>query len=158
MDAFKPYKEAVALWFGVRAGYATLVKTYARPNENEVRYSPAKFTGSRPVPQFGNPDRSRISTSHVKRQNLTMRMMTRRLTRLTNAFSKQWENLNAALALHFAYYNFCRIHKTLRVTPAMEAGITGEVWTLAELVSTLCPTTGARAALIKTPDHPADWL
>ena len=134
-DAFKPYKEAVALWFGVRADYATLVKTYARPNDNEVRYSPAKFAGSRPVPQFGNPERARISTSHVERQNLTMRMMIRRLTRLTNAFSKKWENLHAALALHFAYYNFCRVHSSLRVTPAMQAGITGSVWTLQDLLA-----------------------
>lgn len=133
-DAFAPYKDAAAMWLGARADYAQLVKTYARPNENEVRYSPAKFAGSRPVPRFGNPDRSRISTSHVERQNLTMRMMIRRLTRLTNAFSKKWENLNAALALHFAYYNFCRVHSSLRVTPAMQAGITSNLWTLAGLL------------------------
>jgi len=134
-DAFKPYKESVALWLGVRTDYATLVKTYSRPNENEVRYSPAKFAGSRPVPQLGNPERARISTSHVERQNLTMRMMIRRLTRLTNAFSKKWENLHAALALHFAYYNFCRVHGSLRVTPAMQAGLSGRVWTLQELIA-----------------------
>ncbi|MGH9486984.1 MAG: hypothetical protein ACRD04_05275 [Terriglobales bacterium] len=128
-DAFKPYKEAAPVWFGARADYATLVKTYARPSENEVGYSPAKFAGSRPVPQFGNPDRARISTSHIERQNLTMRMMIRRLTLLTNAFSKKWENLHAALALHFAYYSFCRAHSSLRVTPAMEARISATVWT-----------------------------
>jgi hypothetical protein len=81
-----------------------------------------------------NPDPERISTSHIERQNLTMRMMMRRLTRLTNAFSKKWDNLKAALALHFAYYNFCRVHKTLRCTPAMEAGITGHIWELQDLL------------------------
>jgi hypothetical protein len=81
------------------------------------------------------PDFERICTSHVERQNLTMRMQIRRLTRLTNAFSKKWENLRAAIALHFAYYNFCRIHQTLRVTPAMEAGLTDHVWELKELLA-----------------------
>jgi hypothetical protein len=81
------------------------------------------------------PDFERICTSHIERQNLTMRMQIRRLTRLTNAFSKKWENLRAALALHFAYYNFCRVHSSLRVTPAMEAGITDHVWELRELLS-----------------------
>ena len=80
------------------------------------------------------PDYERICTSHVERQNLTMRMQIRRLTRLTNGFSKKWENLNAAVALHFAYYNFCRVHRTLRVTPAMESGIANRVWTLSELL------------------------
>ena len=84
---------------------------------------------------WGNRDPERISTSHVERQNLTMRMMMRGLTRLTNAFSKKWENLKAALALHFAYYNFCRIHKTLRCTPAMAAGITKSVWELQDLLA-----------------------
>jgi hypothetical protein len=84
---------------------------------------------------WGNPDPECISTSHVERQNLTMRMMMRRLTRLTNAFSKKWDNLKAALALHFAYHNFCRIHKTLRCTPAMEAGITKSVWELKDLLA-----------------------
>jgi hypothetical protein len=83
---------------------------------------------------FGNPDRAKISTSHVERQNLTMRMQMRRLTRLTNAFSKKWEKLYAMLALYFVWYNFCRIHQTLRVTPAMEAGISDHVWTLHELI------------------------
>jgi hypothetical protein len=81
------------------------------------------------------PDYERICTSHVERQNLTMRMQIRRLTRLTNAFSKKWENLRAAIALHFAYYNFCRVHQTLRVTPAMEAGLTDHVWELKELLA-----------------------
>jgi hypothetical protein len=81
------------------------------------------------------PDYERICTSHIERQNLTMRMQIRRLTRLTNAFSKKWENLRAAIALHFAYYNFCRVHSSLRVTPAMEAGITDHVWELKELLA-----------------------
>ena len=86
---------------------------------------------------WGNPDPDRICTSHVERQNLSIRMGMRRMTRLTNAFSKKWENLRAAIALHFAYYNFCRVHSSLRVTPAMEAGLTDHVWTLEELVSLL---------------------
>jgi hypothetical protein len=87
------------------------------------------------VPIIGQPDPKRICTSIVERQNLTIRMSMRRLTRLTNAFSKKWENLWAAYCLHFAYYNFCRIHKTLRVTPAMESGLTDHVWELAELLA-----------------------
>jgi hypothetical protein len=81
------------------------------------------------------PEYERTCTSHIERQNLTMRMQIRRLTRLTNAFSKKWENLRAAIALHFAYYNFCRVHSSLRVTPAMEAGITDHVWSIAELLA-----------------------
>jgi len=88
-----------------------------------------------PVVVSGNPDPKKICTSHVERQNLTMRMQIRRLTRLTNGFRKKAEKHKAALTLHFAYYNFCRIHSTIRVTPAMEAGITNRVWTLAELVA-----------------------
>ena len=83
------------------------------------------------------PDFERICTSHIERQNLTMRMQIRRLTRLTNAFSKKWENLRAAIALHFAYYNFCRVHSSLRVTPAMEAGLTDHVWSLEEMLGVL---------------------
>jgi hypothetical protein len=81
------------------------------------------------------PDFERVCTSHIERQNLTMRMQIRRLTRLTNAFSKKWENLRAAIALHFAYYNFCRVHSSLRVTPTMEAGLTDHVWSIAELIA-----------------------
>ena len=84
---------------------------------------------------MGNPDRARIYTSHVERQNLTMRMQMRRLTRLTNAFSKKWGNLKAALALYFAWYNFCRIHSSIRVTPAMETGLAGHVWSIDELLA-----------------------
>src|SRR5208337_651022 len=98
------------------------------------RHSPAEVVAAQPKPILGDPDRKKICTSHIERQNLTMRMQIRRLTRLTNAFSKKWENHWAALCLHFAYYIFCRVHKTLRVTPAMQAGITETVWDIADLL------------------------
>ena len=91
-------------------------------------YSPAEVVSSEKVPVMGNPETKRICTSHIERQNLTIRMQMRRMTRLTNAFSKKWDNLWSAYCLHFAYYNFCRTHKTLRVTPAMEAGIVDHIW------------------------------
>lgn len=136
-DGFAAYPDAIAYSLGTRVDFAQLVKVYTASPEgsaHERRYSPAIVTKAIPTPKWGNPDPDRICTSHVERQNLTMRMMMRRLTRLTNAFSKKWDNLRCALALHFAYYNFCRIHKTLRCTPAMEAGITGHVWELKELL------------------------
>src|ERR1700726_1812870 len=98
-------------------------------------HSPNPSATAEVVPVLGEPDPKRICTSHIERQNLTMRMQMRRLTRLTNAFSKKWENHWAAFCLHLAYYNFCRVHKTLRVTPGMEAGITDRVWDIAELLS-----------------------
>lgn len=137
-DGFPAYPDAVAYSLGTRVDFAQLVKVYAPSAEghaSERRYSPAEVIKAIPTPRWGRPDPDRISTSHVERQNLTMRMMMRRLTRLTNAFSKKWENLRAALALHFAYYNFCRIHKTLRCTPAMEAGITNHIWELKDLLA-----------------------
>jgi IS1 family transposase len=137
-DGFAAYPDAVAYSLGTRVDFAQLVKVYAPSAEggaSERRYSPAEVIKAIPTPRWGRPDPERISTSHVERQNLTMRMMMRRLTRLTNAFSKKWENLKAALALHFAYYNFCRIHKTLRCTPAMAAGITKSVWELKDLLA-----------------------
>jgi IS1 family transposase len=134
-DGFKAYPDAVAYSLGTRVDFAQLVKVYAQPREGEHRYSPAEVVSAIPSPRWGNPNPERICTSHVERQNLTMRMMIRRLTRLTNAFSKKWENLRAALALHFAYYNFCRIHKTIRCTPAMEAGIASTVWTIKDLLT-----------------------
>ena len=118
-----------------RCDFAQLVKVYAALREGEQRYSPADVVEAVPKPVMGNPDRKRICTSHVERQNLTMRMQMRRLTRLTNAFSKKWENLWAAICLHFAWYNFVRVHQTLRVTPAMEAGITDRVWKIADLLA-----------------------
>ena len=112
-----------------------LIKYYSQEQTNEQRYSPAEIVEAIPVVISGNPDPAKICTSHVERQNLTMRMQIRRLTRLTNAFSKKIESHRAAIALHFAHYNWCRIHGSLRVTPAMEAGITDHVWTLTELLA-----------------------
>lgn len=136
-DGFNCYPDAVAYSLGTRVDFSQLIKVYSHPESGggEKRYSPAEVVKAIPTPMWGNPDPERISTSHVERQNLTMRMMMRRLTRLTNAFSKKWENLRAALALHFAYYNFCRIHSTIRCTPAMEAGITGHIWELKDLLA-----------------------
>jgi len=134
-DGFAPYRDAVILSLGAQGiDFAQLVKLYSANPESETLYSPAECTGCKRVPIFGNPDMSKVSTSHVERQNLTMRMQMRRLTRLTNAFSKKWEKLYAMLALYFAWYNFVRVHQTLRVTPAMEAGITYHVWTIGELL------------------------
>jgi hypothetical protein len=107
---------------------------YASDPEGQRRYSPADVTHTERVPVMGDPDPAKICTSHVERQNLTIRMQMRRLTRLTNAFSKKWENLWAAYRLHFAWYNFVRIHMKLRVTPAMESGIATKPWTLRELL------------------------
>ena len=134
-DAFGPYRAAIVDALSDRiSGFAQLIKVYGQPVDGEARYSPAEVVDTEVVPVFGEPDRKRICTSIVERQNLTIRMQMRRLTRLTNGFSKKWENLWAAYCLHFAYYNFCRIHRTLRVTPTMEAGITDHVWELAELL------------------------
>jgi hypothetical protein len=121
--------------FGNSISFAQLIKVYRASPEGERKYSPAEVEKTEVVPVIGNPDRKRICTSIVERQNLTMRMQIRRLTRLTNGFSKKWENLWAMLCLYFAYYNFCRIHRSLRVTPAMEAGITARMWTLADLLA-----------------------
>jgi transposase-like protein/IS1 family transposase len=134
-DGFAPYKDAVVLSLGVQGvDFAQLVKLYAASPESETRYSPADCTGCKKAPVYGNPDPRYISTSHIERSNLTMRMQMRRLTRLTNAFSKKWEKLYAMLALYFGWYNFCRVHQTLRVTPAMEAGIADHVWEIGELL------------------------
>ncbi len=137
-DGFAAYPDAVAYSLGTRVDFSQLVKIYAASSEghtNERRYSPTKFVRAVATPMWGEPDGERICTSHVERANLTLRMQIRRLTRLTNAFSKKWDNLKAALALFFAYYNFCRIHKSLRCTPAMAAGITKSVWELQDLLS-----------------------
>src|SRR5207247_4599043 len=128
------YVAAVDEMLADRYDYAQLVKSYTQPMENERRYSPAECNGTVKMKISGNPDEDKICTSHIERQNLTMRMQIRRLTRLTNAFSKKWANLRAAIALHFAHYNFCRLHKTIRVTPAMEAGLADHVWSLEELI------------------------
>jgi IS1 family transposase len=133
-DGFAPYKDAVVLSLGAKqVDFAQLVKIYATPEE--VRCSPAECIGAKKVPIFGNLDMDKVCTSHIERQNLNVRMAMRRFARLTNAFSKKWAKLHAALALYFAYYNFCRVHSSLHVTPAMEAGITSTVWTLRDLLS-----------------------
>jgi len=134
-DGFRPYVDAVHMSLGTRVDFAQLVKVYASPCDGEQRYSPAEVVDAVPLPRWGQPKLNRICTSHFERQNLSIRMGMRRMTRLTNAFSKKWENLKAAYALWFAFYNFCRVHQTLRVTPAMEAGITNHVWNLGELLA-----------------------
>lgn len=145
-DGHKVYLNAVEGAFGANVDYAMLVKMYGETSAGEGRYSPARCTGAREIGVSGRPDPAYISTSYVERANLTMRMGMRRFTRLTNAFSKKVENLEAAVALHFMHYNFGRIHQTLRVTPAMEAGIADHVWTLEEIVGLLDRKTVENAA------------
>jgi IS1 family transposase len=134
-DGYKIYLEAVDNAFGGDIDYAMLVKVYeATPTNDQRKYSPVECIGAEKKRISGNPDKKYVSTSFVERQNLTMRMSMRRFTRLTNGFSKKVENLFYSIAIHYMYYNFCRIHKSLRVTPAMEAGITDHVWRLEEIV------------------------
>ena len=136
-DGHRAYLTAIEKEFGGEADYAMLVKIYGAPQDKEGqrRYSPAGFVGAEKAIISGNPDIAEVSTSYVERQNLTMRMSMRRFTRLTNAFSKKIKNLEHAVALHFMHYNFGRIHKTLRITPAMEAGISNHVWSLEEIAN-----------------------
>jgi hypothetical protein len=117
-----------------RASHSIVVKVYDKPEEGRERYSPGNFVTVEKAVGSGNPDLSRACTSHVERKNGSLRQWCRRLTRLTYAFSKKKENLRAALALHFWYYDFTRIHSSLRITPAMQAGIADRVWTLEELL------------------------
>ena len=135
-DGFKPYLEAVEGAFGANIDYSMLVKLYNNPPTGEqTRYSPSDCCGTRKSRITGKPDPKHVSTSYVERQNLTMRMNMRRFTRLTNGFSKKVKNLEHAVALHFMNYNFCRIHQSLRVTPAMEAGVTDHVWDLGDIIN-----------------------
>jgi IS1 family transposase len=134
-DGHKPYLEAVEAAFGADIDYAMLQKIYGADPGSETRYSPAVCLGTKVEEITGSPNPKHISTSYVERQNLTMRMSMRRFTRLTNAFSKKVENHAAAIALYFMYYNFGRVHQTLRVTPAMEAGVASHVWSIAEIVA-----------------------
>ncbi|MFN0157015.1 MAG: IS1 family transposase [Bacteroidota bacterium] len=136
-DGLKAYIEAVDANFGANIDFAQLVKMYGKPLDSDHRYSPAECTGIEKKPIMGNPNPKHISTSFVERSNLTMRMNMRRFTRLTNAFSKKVENHAHAVALHFMYYNFVRIHKTLRVTPAMAAGVTSKLWEIEDLARLL---------------------
>ena len=133
-DGHKAYLEAVEGAFGADVDFAQLVKLYGPTITAPGRYSPAECIGARKQRVEGNPDIAHVSTSYVERQNLTMRMSMRRFTRLTNAFSKKLDNHIHALALYFAFYNFCRIHKTLRMSPAMAAGITDTLWSLEDFV------------------------
>jgi IS1 family transposase len=137
-DGLRFYRQAVKAAFGQDIDYAMLVKIYGASNDSpESRYSPATCIGCRTGVLSGNPDPDHISTSFVERSNLSMRMGMRRFTRLTNGFSKKLENHGHMVALYFMHYNYCRIHKTLRVTPAMQSGLTDHVWELEELVSLL---------------------
>jgi IS1 family transposase len=136
-DGLSVYVKAVEHSFGEEIDYAMLVKLYGEPSVTERRYSPAVCIGCERKAVSGDPDPEHISTSYIERQNLTMRMQIRRFTRLTNAFSKKIENHIAAVALHYMHYNFCRVHQTLRVTPAMAAGISDHVWELSELLALL---------------------
>jgi IS1 family transposase len=136
-DGHRPYLAAVEDAFGADIDYAMLVKIYGSSGEPDTRYSPAKCLGCIPTDITGNPDPKHISTSYVERQNLTMRMSMRRFTRLTNAFSKKVEMHVAAIAFHYAYYNFAKIHQTLRITPAMAAGLTDRLWSIEDLVALL---------------------
>ncbi len=135
-DGLNHYTAMVPMCFGLDVDFAQLVKLFdhGQFESPEGRYSPSPIAEVISKVRMGNPDPEHISTSFVERQNLTMRMAMRRFTRLTNAFSKKLSHLRAAIASHFAYYNFCRVHSSLRVTPCMEAGLTDHVWSIAELL------------------------
>jgi IS1 family transposase len=133
-DGFQPYVKAIKRHLAGRVHFGQLIKVYASPREGEQRYSPPEVVRAVPHPIMGYPKRDRICTSHIERQNLSIRMGMRRMTRLTNAFSKKWDNLEAAYYLWFAFYNFCRKHKTLGKTPAMEAGICDHILSIQELL------------------------
>ena len=137
-DGHKAYLEAVEGAFGGDVDYAQLIKLYGEPTGqkgHERKYSPSECTGTKKRVVEGSPDKRLVSTSHVERQNLTMRMHMRRFTRLTNGFSKKVENHMHAVALHFMYYNFVKVHQTLRVTPAMAAGLTDRLWDIEDIVA-----------------------
>jgi IS1 family transposase len=136
-DGYKVYLDAVDDAFAGEIDYAMLVKIYGEEHLNDTRFSPPTCIGAKQAAIVGNPDRCHVSTSFVERQNLTMRMCMRRFTRLTNAFSKKIENLQAAVSLHFMYYNFCRIHQPLRITPAMATGVSDHVWEISEIIDLL---------------------
>jgi len=137
-DGHKAYLNAIDTAFGGAVDYAMLVKLYGdAPEGSKGRYSPAECTGAIKTPISGAPDHKHISTSYAERNNLNIRMHSRRMTRLTNAFSKKMENHAHSMALHFLYYNFVRVHKTLKVTPAMAAGVTDRLWEVADMVAVL---------------------
>lgn len=137
-DGHKPYLQAIEGAFGADIDYAMLVKTYgAAPESAKGRYSPADCTGAIKTPIEGKPDPKHISTSFVERSNLSIRMGNRRMTRLTNAFSKKAENHAHMMAIYFMHYNFVRIHQTLKITPAMAAGVTDRLWDVTDMVRML---------------------
>lgn len=137
-DGHKAYLEAVEGAFGGDVDYAQIIKLYGDvPESHKGRYSPAECTGTKKNRVEGNPDLKHVSTSYVERQNLTMRMSMRRFTRLTNSFSKKLDNHIHALALYFMFYNFTRIHKSLKVTPAMAAGITDRLWSMEDIAAAI---------------------
>ena len=133
-DGFSPYADAMERAFGAWVNYGQVIKNYSETDAGRGRYSPGKVISIDKHKVIGKPDRKKICTSHVERSNLTLRMNQRRFTRLTNGFSKKLDNLKAAVALHFCWYNLCRVHQTLRVTPAMEAGLADHVWDMGELL------------------------
>ena len=133
-DGYGPYQTHVPVVFGADVDFEILVKVYGIPEGAERRYTPSEIIGADAAAFHGRPNVDKICTSHVERSNLTIRMTIRRLTRLTNAHSKKWENHEAALALFFAYYNFCRVHSTIKQTPAMAAGLADYVWSVRELL------------------------
>jgi IS1 family transposase len=134
-DSLAAYPDAIERGFGAAVDYGQIVKTYSSsPLYPEGKYSPPKVVAVIKTVVFGQPDSQKISMSYVERQNLTLRMHCRRLTRLTNAFSKKLENFKAAVALHFAYYNLVKIHRSLRMTPAMAAGVSQTIWTTKDLI------------------------
>jgi len=134
-DGFRPYKDAVDDAFGMDVDYAMLAKVYSNSGQADSRYSPGEIVDVRTIPITGNPKPRLITTSDIERPNLTIGVQLRRFTRLTNAFSKKLENMKAALSLHFAWYNFCRIHSSLRVTPAMAASVTETIWPIEVLLA-----------------------
>ncbi len=148
-DGHRPYLIAMENAFGADVDYAILQKIYGKPEgkDAETRYSPAKCIGIKIDMVSGDPDPGNINTSYVERQNLSMRMHMRRFTRLTNGFSKKITNHAAAIALYFMHYNFCRIHQTLRVTPAMEVGITDHVWDHEEIIAMLDAKEAQKSAI-----------
>jgi IS1 family transposase len=155
-DGHKAYLEAVEEAFGADVDYAMLVKMYGEPEgqkkTSERRYSPAVCTGAKKIRIEGDPDPAHVSTSHAERQNLTMRMQMRRFTRLTNAFSKKFENHMHMVAIYTTFYNFIRIHKTLRMTPAMAASVSDKLWSMDDLVAMMdevAPKPGPRGSYRK---------
>lgn len=145
-DGYRPYLEAVEGAFGADIDYAMLVKLYGQDGDNERRYSPAKCIGTVPHPVMGRPDPAHVSTSFVERQNWTVRTNMRRYTRLSSGFSRKIENHEAAVALNYFVYNFIKIHRTLRTTPAMAAGVTSTLWEVSDLVALLVESESQKAA------------